>query len=159
MKFLSQSRKAPVRSSLLASTSVGVTTLALLAGCSLLPHLGTTPTPTPAAQSQREACDALEAQTDAFTSDMNEAGSLLTTDFPAAAELIAHIADDWQAAVDDVDNKKVHDLGAVASDEMNAFSALLDAAAGDPANADSDAIGASGQKVQEAFTELGDLCS
>lgn len=143
-----------------ATVTLALALAAGLAGCTAQPSAPASPSPEPtvASQSVTAACNNLEKEVSSLTTDLTEASALLSSDLTAGAALVAEIAASFEAAVDAVENEEVYDVAKNASAEINAFSELLDATAADPANADIDAISASGDTIQAAFIAIGEVC-
>ena len=151
-----------MRSPLQASAALAIT-LALatvLGGCALLPQSRPTPspTPTPTVSAIDAACDDLEKETTSLGTDLIEANELLATDLAGGAAMIEDIAATFDIAADKVEEEELAELAIEASDEINLFSELINAAVADPTTADVEAITTTGTDIQNTFAAIGDLC-
>lgn len=104
-------------------------------------------------------CDPLLVELGAVSAEMHEADLLLATDATGAAEILAGAAVQLEEATAAVDDENLSEVATRASDSVSLLSDLITQLAADPDNADSAALDAAGNDVNEALLALVRYCT
>ena len=110
-------------------------------------------------QTVKAACKELETASLDVATGITDATGDLTDDPAAAAVAITTTAEDFDAAVADIENEKVREAAGPVVDAISEFAAIIEAYAADPANADIAALTESSNTIDESFTAIGEVCS
>jgi hypothetical protein len=139
-----------VRTQRTVSTALALTVAvsALLSGCALFPQ-----------QTTVVACLQMKDALETVSTDMTDASADLVSDPDGAANKIAGIAAEFEAATAAISNAEVHEAAVKTSDALNEFSDLINDYADDPENADSAALSTSGENVGTQMLALGEVCA
>ena len=114
--------------------------------------------PTPVEPVSAE-CDPLLAELGAVSAEMHEADQLLATDTTGAAEILTGAAVRLEEATAAVEDEKLSEVATTASESVTLLSDLITQAAADPDNADTAALDAAGNDVNEALLALVTFCT
>ena len=157
-----------MRRTALAPTTIAITIAlaAMLGGCASTPTSSNDDRETTTTEEVEEAT---ESSTTAACADLSVAGTevaasisdatdLLATDPTAAAVEITDATLVFEEAVGEIDNEEVRDAAQPVIDGLSHFAEAITAFAANPAPESMDALTASSEEVDGAFTAIGEIC-
>ncbi|RWZ64416.1 hypothetical protein ELQ92_06515 [Labedella populi] len=111
-----------------------------------------------AGQSKDEACTQLNEELTAASEELNSSISTLATDPEGAVEALESFRDTFGETVDGISNEEIKALAEDTEDSLGTYVDEVSAAAGDPANADSESVMASVTDFQEKAAAIQEAC-
>ncbi len=111
-----------------------------------------------AEQSTTAACRELADASTVVAGAITDSTTLLATDPAAAADDISEATIVFEDAVNDIENDDVREAAAPITEGLNHFAEAITIFAGDPVAENLDALTASSEEVNGAFTDISAVC-